>query len=71
MTAATWSRPRQATVAELRAWPWLPSILFPRAVYIGPTGEQLVVGDDGRLAPWPPTGYRSIASDPSATRGRW
>lgn len=68
MSRETWRAPRQATVEELRAWPWLPAVLTPRAVFVGPTGEQLVVNDAGRLDSWPPDGRRSIASDPTAVR---
>lgn len=65
----TWARPRPATVEELRAWPWLPAVITPRAAYLGPTGERLIVDDAGNLNPHPSFGYRSIAADPAAVRG--
>lgn len=67
--ATRWASPRSATAEELMAWPWIPRVLTPRAALVGPGGEQLLVGDDGHLQPWPPAGHRSIAADPTAVRG--
>lgn len=38
------------------------------AVLVAADGTALVVTAEGGLDPWPPTGRRSIASDPAARR---
>lgn len=40
----------------------------PGAVLVAADGTTLVVTAQGALDPWPPTGRRSIASDPAARR---
>lgn len=35
--------------AALRCWRWLPELLRPGRIYVGPTGEQLVARADGAL----------------------
>lgn len=54
-----------------RAWPFLLGIAYaePGTVLVGPCGETLIVREDGGADPWPPFGYRSIASDPTAGSG--
>ena len=54
----------------LPAFPWLQGVAYaePGTVFVGPTGETLRLRDDGGADPWPPFPYRSIASDPTATR---
>ncbi len=32
-----------------RAWPWLPSLLIPGRVFLGPCGELIVARADGGL----------------------
>lgn len=56
-----------------RAWPWLPCATRQGRIYIGPDGEQLRAGEDGRVEPivfgGRPWG-RSPASDPNHRRGQ-
>jgi hypothetical protein len=35
--------------AALRAWPWLPRLLAPGRILVGPLGETLVAREDGGL----------------------
>jgi hypothetical protein len=64
---------RQVPESWRRAYPWLPALIVPRRLYVGPGGEILRCSDAGRLEmviqgamPF----HRSIASDPGAARGR-
>lgn len=52
-----------------RAW-GLPPITREARVYVLGDGTTLIAQADGTMQPWPPFGFRSIASDPDATRTR-
>jgi hypothetical protein len=57
------------TPAKVRAaWPFIPVIGRPGAVYVGPTGETVILRADGGADPVHPFGHKSIASEPLATR---
>lgn len=50
-----------------RAWE-LPPLTRPGRIYITTDGLALVTQPDGTMQPWPPLGWKSIASDPDARR---
>lgn len=52
-----------------RAWN-LPPVTRPGRVYHLTDGTVLVAQSDGTMQPWPPMGWKSIASDPDARRPR-
>jgi hypothetical protein len=51
-----------------RAW-GLPALTRTGRVYVLADGTTLVAQPDGSMQPWPPLGWKSIASDPAAVRG--
>lgn len=49
----------------------IPPVQLPvGSVLLADDGTALLVRHDGGLDPWPPFGWKSIASDPVATRSR-
>jgi hypothetical protein len=53
-------------------WPWLPGCAPRGSILVGPTGEQLVVREDGGLDPVVEGGrpHAGIAADPTAGRNQ-
>jgi hypothetical protein len=52
-----------------RAWD-LPRLTQAGRVYVLEDGTTLVAQADGTMQPWPPLGWKSIASDPDARKAR-
>jgi hypothetical protein len=50
-----------------RTWD-LPALTRPGRAYVLGDGTVLLAQADGTMQPWPPFGFRSIASDPDARR---
>lgn len=60
-----------AAPAARRAWGWLPAVLAPGRIYVGP-GVVLIARTDGgvdEVLQGGHQGRRSIAADPFPTRG--
>jgi hypothetical protein len=55
----------QTAPGARRAWN-LPPLTRPGRVYVLADGTTLLAQADGTMQPWPPFGWKSIASDPGA-----